>query len=177
MATSTWTIDPVHTSVTFSVRHLGIASFRGRFREVSGAIQLDEQNPAASSVEATIAIASLDATNEGLMKHMMSGDFLEADKYPTMVFRSNGVRQAADGKWMIDGELELHGASRPVTLTTSYLGQEVHPFTGKTVAAFSAGTEIDRREWGLNWAMALPSGAAYLGEKVAISLEIEAVKD
>lgn len=175
--TSTWTIDPVHTSVGFAVSHLGISTYRGRFRTVEGRIELDEADPARSSVTASIDAASIDTVNDRLHGHLLSPEFLEVEKYPKLTFRSTRVERVDDTAWKVYGDLTIRDVTNEVVLHTRYLGQETHPFSHKRVAAFSAETSFNRKEFGLRWDAALLNGGAYLGEQVRITLEIEAVRE
>jgi polyisoprenoid-binding protein YceI len=174
--TSTWAIDPVHTSVEFGVKHLNVSTFKGRFKTVGGSIHLDEENPTNSSVNAEIESNSIDIVQERLFGHVISPDFLGAEQYPKLSFKSTGVQKVDDTHWKVSGDLTIRDATRPVVLDTQYLGQEVHPFSKKTVAAFLATTTIDRRDFGLTWNAVMDSGASYVGEQVTITLHIEAVK-
>jgi polyisoprenoid-binding protein YceI len=175
-AVSTWSIDPVHTTVGFGVKHLGISTFRGRFKTFEGTIRLDEANPVNSSVTAAIDTASIEIPLERLYGHITSPDFLEAETYPKLTFQSKYVEKVDDTHWKIHGDLAIKGATKEVVLDTIYLGHEIHPFSQKTVAAFIAETEINRADFGLTWNVPLASGGPYLGEQVKITLDIEAIK-
>jgi polyisoprenoid-binding protein YceI len=175
-AVTTWTIDPTHTIAAFTVKHLGISSFRGKFRTVEGTITLDEANPAGSSVTASIKTDSIDVPGDRFYGHMVSDDWFSAEKYPEITFRSTRVERQDDTHWLVTGDLTLHDVTRPVVLATEYLGQSVHPFSKHTVAAFHAETEIDRTDFGLNWNAAMDAGMKYVGEQVQITLDIEAVR-
>ena len=175
-ATSTWTIDPVHTSVEFGVKHLNVSTFKGRFKTVGGTIQLNEANPSSSSVTAEIDANSIDIVAERLFGHVVSKDFLDTEQYPKLSFKSTHVEKVDDKHWKVSGDLTIRDATRPVVLNTEFLGQETHPFSKKSVAAFLATTTINRGDFGLTWNAVMDSGAAYVGEQVTITLHIEAVK-
>ncbi len=175
-ALSTWAIDPVHSSVGFTVRHLALTTFKGRFHTVSGIIEIDEATPSRSSVNAAVEIASLDIREDRLAGHVNSEQFFDAANYPQMTFKSTGVTSRDDQHWQIAGDLTIRSATRPVVLDTEYLGQAKHPFSGKTVAGFRAETVINRPDFGLAWNAPMDTGAQYVGEEVRISLEIEAVR-
>lgn len=176
VAVTTWAIDPTHTIAAFTAKHLGIASFRGRFRDVEGTISLDEANPANSSVTASIKTDSIDVPGERFHGHMVSGDWLDAEKWPAITFRSTGVERRDDTHWTVTGDLTIRDVTREVRLATEYLGQAVHPFSKRTHAAFHAETEIDRTDFGLNWNAAMDAGMKYVGERVQITLDIEAIR-
>ena len=175
-ARSTWSIDPVHSTVEFAVSHMGITTFRGRFRTVAGTLNIDEESPANSSVIATIEAASIDVPGDRFAGHMKGDDFLNVEHYPTLTFRSNEVERVDDTHWRVAGDLTIRDATRPVTFDTEYLGQAKHPFSGKTSAGFRAEAEIDRNDFGISWNALLESGAKYVGERVRIILDIEAVR-
>jgi polyisoprenoid-binding protein YceI len=175
-AVSTWTIDPVHTTVGFEVQHMGMATFRGRFRNVEGTITLDEANPTNSTVAATIDVASLDIVSDRLAGHLNSQDFFVVETYPAITFRSTRVTQQDDTHWTVIGDLTIRDTTREVALATTYLGQGTHPFSKRTIAGFHAETAINRGDFGLNWNVALDTGAQYVGERVTITLDIEAIK-
>ncbi|WP_197321211.1 YceI family protein [Saccharomonospora sp. NB11] len=168
--TGTWTIDPVHSNVSFLVRHLGVSRVRGRFTELSGEITTAE-NITDSSVTATMQAASIDTTNQQRDEHVRSADFLDAENHPTLSFRSTGVR--VDGEdYLIDGELTLRGVTRPVTLTAELGGFGDGMTEGSKVLGVSARTEIKRTDFGVGGT--IPS--AVVSDKVVIELDIEAVR-
>jgi polyisoprenoid-binding protein YceI len=173
---STWAIDPVHTIVAFAVQHMGMSTFRGRFRTVEGTIRIDEGNPVHSFVTATIDAGSIDVVGERLLGALMREDFFNTEKFSTITFQSTHVERHDDTHWTVTGDLTIRGVTRAVSLATAYLGQGTHPFSGRRIAGFHAETDIDRTEFGLTWNAALDTGAQYLGERVHITLDIEAVR-
>jgi polyisoprenoid-binding protein YceI len=173
MATpSTWTIDPVHSSVEFSLDYMGFTTYRTGFRALEGTLAFDPARPAAASVTASIPVASVDVTNERLMSRLMDPDLLGGRDHPTITFTSTRVEAVDPAHWRVTGDLTIHGVTRPVVLDTRYLGQALHPFSKKVAAAFRAETAIDRRDFGVTWNAAVDTGAAYLGERVQVSLAI-----
>ena len=173
---STWTIDPVHSSVEFSLDYMGFSTYRTGFRELEGSLQFDAARPAASSVTASIPVASVDVTNERLMSRLMDPDLLGGKDHPTITFRSTRVESLDSSHWKVTGDLTIHGVARSVVLDTRYLGEANHPFSKKIAAAFRAETAIDRRDFGVTWNAAMDTGGAYLGERVQISLSIMAIR-
>jgi polyisoprenoid-binding protein YceI len=173
---SRWSIDPVHSSVEFSVDYMGFSTYRTGFRELEGALQFDADQPAASSVTASIPVASIDVTNDRLMGRLMDADLLGGKDHPTITFTSTRVEAGDAASWKVTGDLTIHGVTRPVVLDTRYLGQGLHPFSKKMAAAFRAETTIDRRDFGVTWNAAMDTGGAYLGERVRISLAIMALR-
>ena len=172
--TGTWKVDAVHSDVSFSVRHMMVSKVRGRFTEFDATIvTADDQQ--ASSVIATVDLTSIDTGNEQRDNHLRSADFFEVEKYPTMTYRSSGLRPNGEN-WIVDGELTLHGVTRPVTLALELNGFTGDPYGGKR-AGFSATAEINRRDFGVDISMPMDGGGVVVGDKISISLEIEAVLD
>jgi polyisoprenoid-binding protein YceI len=173
-APGTWTIDAAHSSVEFVVRHLMVAKVRGRFSEFSGTIHVGD-SPETSSVEVSIAPASIttgDAQRDG---HLQSADFFQVEDYPSIAFRSTAVRSVGD-RYAVDGELTVHGVTKPVTLDLEYQGSITDPF-GNDKAVFSASTELDREAWGLTWNQSLETGGVLVGKKAKIEIEVEATHE
>jgi polyisoprenoid-binding protein YceI len=168
----TWAIDPVHSEVGFSVRHMMVSKVRGRFNTFSGEIVTGEQ-PGGSSVTAEIDLASIITGNEQRDAHIRSADFFEVETYPTMTYRSTGVREE-DGDYVLDGELTLKGVTRSVPLRLELNGFGPDPFGG-TRAGFTATAEINRRDFNVNFSAPMQNGGAVVSDKVNIHLEIEAV--
>ncbi|MFI7277815.1 YceI family protein [Streptomyces sp. NPDC049879] len=165
--TGTWTIDPVHSEVSFTVRHLGIAKVRGRFDTFEGTLTTTEA-PEASSVTATIDTSSVSTGNAQRDEHVRGEDFLHVAAHPAMTFTSTGVR-VEDGEGFIDGELTLRGVTRPVTLAVELNGFGTG-MDGKPAVGFSATTEISRGDFGVTGGAA---GAA-VSDKIKITLDVEA---
>jgi polyisoprenoid-binding protein YceI len=170
--TGTWVIDQAHTDISFSVRHLMVSKVRGKFRTFEGTLQTAE-NPLESSVTATIDLTSIDTNNEQRDGHIKSKDFFEVESYPTMTYRSTGVRVDGDA-FILDGELDLHGVTKSVPLALELNGFGPDPYGGTRVG-FSATTEINRRDFGIDISMPLDGGGAVVGDKISITLEVEAV--
>jgi polyisoprenoid-binding protein YceI len=168
----TWKADPVHSEIAFSVRHLMVSKTRGRFTSYDATVVTGE-DPLASTVTATIDLASIDTGNEPRDNHLRSADFLDVARYPTMSYRSTGIRLTDDG-WVIDGDLTLHGVTQQVPLAVEPNGFGPDPFGGHR-AGFSATAQIDRRDFGIDLTVPMAGGGVAVGNKVSISLEIEAV--
>jgi polyisoprenoid-binding protein YceI len=167
-----WDIDVSHSTVGFSVRHMMVSKVRGYFREFSGEI-VTAEDPAQSSVTATIDLSSIDTRQEQRDAHIRSADFFDVESYPQMTFRSTAVRtQGPD--WFVDGELTIKGRTRPVTLALELNGFGPDAYGG-TRAGFSARTEISRSEFGVDIQMPMDGGGVVVGDKVTVELEIEAV--
>jgi len=166
----TWTIDAVHSDVSFLVRHLGISKVRGSFATFEGTI-VTAENPLESTVNAVIKTASVTTQNEGRDAHVRNPDFLDVEKYPELTFSSTSIRAKSAEVFEVDGELSLHGVTKTVTLFLELNGFGTG-FDGNAVAGFSAATEISRGDFGITGGAA---GAA-VGDKIKIALEIEAGK-
>jgi polyisoprenoid-binding protein YceI len=174
----TWTIDPVHSTVGFTIRHMMISKVRGRFGAFEGTL-VTADDPLESRVTATVDLASIDTGNVQRDEHIRSADFLDAERYPSMTFRSTGMR-AAGGAFVLDGELSLRGITKQVSLDLELEGfgpdpyDAVDPFKGAR-AGFTATGEIDRTDFGVGDSATIPGGALALSERVQLVLEIQAV--
>jgi polyisoprenoid-binding protein YceI len=168
----TWTIDPIHSEVGFTARHMMVSKVRGRFRAFSGQI-VTGADPLDSSVTAEIDMSSIDTGQEQRDAHIRSADFFEVETYPTMTYRSTGVRWHGDG-FTVDGDLTLKGVTRKVPLTLELGGFGPDPYGG-TRAGFTATAEINRRDFGVNFSAVMETGGAVVSDKITIQLEIEAV--
>ena len=171
----TWTVDPSHSEVGFVVRHLMVSKVKGRFADVSGTITVAE-DVLQSSVEATAQVASIDTRDANRDTHLRSADFFDAETCPELTFRSTALR-AKGSDFELDGDLTIRGVTKPVTFALEYNGASANPLAqGAATAGFSAETEINRKDFGLEWNVALESGGVLVGDKVKIVLEIEAGK-
>ena len=170
-----WEIDPAHTLVEFSAKHMMVTTVRGRFAGVKGTIVLDEGDPSKSSVTAEIDASTLDTRTEQRDNHLRSADFLHVEQHPQITFKSTKIEHARGDHYKVTGDLTIRGTTRPVTLDTTLNGQGKTPF-GTEVVGFSAETSINRKDWGLNWNVALEAGGFLVGDTIKITLEVEAVK-
>ena len=170
--TGTWAIDPVHSSIGFSVRHLVVSKVRGNFEKFSGAIVVAEDG--TPSVTAEIAVDSINTRNEQRDAHVRSADFFNAEQYPTATFTSTGVRSNGDD-YLVDGEFTLKGVTKPVTLELEFNG--VNPGMGQgEVAGFEASVVLNRKDFGIDIDMPLETGGTVVGDKITVTLEIEALR-
>ena len=170
----TWTIDPVHSDVSFTVRHMMVSKVRGHFRTFEGTFTTAE-DPADSTVSATIKLDSIDTNQEQRNAHIRSADFFEVEKYPEMTYTSTAVRVDGDD-WIIDGDLTLKGITKQVSLALEINGFGPDAYGG-TRAGFTAKGEINRHDFNVSFNPALEGGGVVIGDKVTIVLEIEAVLD
>ena len=171
---TTWKLDPSHTLVEFSAKHLMITTVKGRITDVEGTIVMDERNPRNSSVEATLKAVSIDTRTEQRDQHLRSADFLNAELFPEIKFRSTGIEGDKDS-FKLTGDLTIRDVTRPITLDIRFEGQQTDPWGGERIG-FSGSGKIDRRDFGLIWNQALETGGVVVGNDVKISLEVEAVK-
>jgi polyisoprenoid-binding protein YceI len=170
----TWTIDPVHSEVSFTVRHMMVSKVRGRFDKFEGTITT-APDPLQSGVTATVDLGSVNTGNETRDNHIRSEDFFHTEKHPAMTFRSTGIRP--DGSdFLLDGDLTLRGVTRPVTFRLEVNGFGPDPYGG-TRAGFSATTEINRNDWNVSYNGPIPGAGTgmVLSDKVTINLEIEGI--
>ena len=170
----TWTIDPVHSEVGFSVRHMMVSKVRGRFATFSGKLVTGE-NPLNSSVTAEIDLASIITGSEQRDQHIRSADFFEVETYPTMTYVSTGVRQDG-GDFILDGDLTLKGVTKSVPLKLELNGFGPDPFGGYR-AGFTATGEINRRDFNVNFESPMQNGGVVVADRINLHLEIEAVLD
>jgi polyisoprenoid-binding protein YceI len=163
-------IDSAHTSLQFVARHLMVAKVKGRFREFSGRITVDD-DVRNSTAELTISAASIDTQEPYRDEHMRSGDFLDAERFPNITFKSTRV----DPSGAIEGELTIRDVTRPVTLDVEFNGATVDPYGNDRIVA-SASTTINREDWGLTWNQPLTNGGVLVGKDVGIEIEVEAIR-
>jgi polyisoprenoid-binding protein YceI len=170
---ATWNIDPVHSEVGFSVRHMMVSKVRGRFNTFSGQI-VTAEDPLQSSVTAEIDLASINTGQEQRDQHIQSADFFEVEKYPTMTYKSTGVR-VEGGEYILDGDLTLKGVTKnvPLRLELQGFGEDAY---GGYRAGFTATGEINRSDFNVSFDAPLQNGGVVVGEKIQLQLEIEAVK-
>jgi polyisoprenoid-binding protein YceI len=172
LAPGTWVIDPSHSEVSFTVRHLMVSKVRGAFGRFSGIITTGDDHTQAG-VEASIDLTSVDTRDEKRDAHLRSPDFFHVERHPEMTYRSTRIRPSGD-RFIVEGELTLRGVTRPVELILEVNGVASDPWGG-TRAGFSARGEINRRDFGLEFNIPLQGGGFVVGDNVSINLEVEAV--
>lgn len=175
MALEKWNFDTVHSHVGFSVRHLMISKVKGTFKVWSGTLETDEANPSNSRVEVEIEAAGIDTAEPKRDEHLRSADFLDAANFPKLAFKSTKVEKVSDDRYKVTGDLTIRGVTKQVDLDTEYFGRQKDPWGGERIGA-SAKTAIDRKDFGLSFNMPLDGGGVMVGDKVTITLEIQAVK-
>ena len=175
---ATWQLDPAHSSVEFSVKHMMMTTVRGRFKNVKATLTADEEHPEGCCVEVEIDVASIDTGVADRDAHLRSADFFDAERYPTITFRSKRIDGAAgkEGEdFRVVGDLTIRDTTMEVVLDCEFEGRGTDPW-GKERAGFSAKAEIDRREWGLKWNQAIETGGVLVANKVRIEAEVQFVK-
>lgn len=170
----TWTIDPVHTEVGFSVRHMMVSKVRGRFTRFAGHI-VTAEDPLRSSATATIDMTSIDTGNTTRDDDLRSANYFEVDRFPEMSYQSVGLRR--DGEvFIVEGELTAHGVTRPVPLRVEVNGFSTDPY-GKMRCGFSAVGSIKRSDFGMSFEMPMDGGGVVVGDRIEITIEAEAILD
>lgn len=170
-----WEIDAAHSEALFTVKHMMFTTVRGHFNVLSGRLNIDEEHPENSWVEAQVDASSVDTRDEKRDGHLRSPDFFDAEHYPTITFKSTKVEKVGGNEYKVLGDLTMHGVTKPVVFNAEYAGQGKNPW-GLQVAGLSAKTKINRKEWGLNWNAALESGGVLVSEDVGIEIDLEAVQ-
>jgi len=168
-----WVIDPAHSSIEAVARHMVVAKVRGRFEELSGTLHIDE-DPNKSWAEASIKAASINTSAPDRDAHLRSPDFLNADEFPELTFKSTRLGPQGSNHFEVDGELTIRGETRQVTLDVEFGGVVTDPF-GQTKALFSATTKLEREKWGMNWNQALETGGVLVSKSLDVEIEIQAV--
>jgi polyisoprenoid-binding protein YceI len=174
LPTGTWSIDPVHSSIGFGVKHFGVSTFRGSFTGAAGS--LVSEDDAIRSIDGVVRVENLVTEEPQLTGHLHSEDFFDGANHPELTFKSTSVEPAEDGKLRVLGDLTIRGVTRPIELEAELEGVGDDPY-GNTRLGISATGAVDRGDWGITWnAPPLANGALAVGERVAITVHVEAVK-
>lgn len=171
---SNWTIDTAHSEVAFSVRHMMFSKVRGTFGEWKSSFHYDPEDPSKSTVQAEIAAASIDTSNEDRDNHLRSDDFFSAETFPTIRFESTSVAPEGDDM-RVEGNLTIRDTTHPVTLAVSRVGSGVDPWGNKRVG-FHGTAKISRKAFGLTWNQALEAGGVLVGDEISIELTVQAMQ-
>ena len=175
MAAEHWNIDPAHSNVEFSVRHLMISTVKGRFSEFTGVVVADASDLSDFALDVTIQTASIDTRQPDRDTHLKSADFFDVAKYPTIVFKGSHITGDHMSEFELHGNLTMHGVTKPIYLEVTAEGQGKDPW-GNERLGYSAKGKIDRRDFGLTWNQALEAGGVAVGHEVKISIDLELVK-
>lgn len=175
-ATSTrWVIDPAHTLVEFSVKHMMIATVKGRFSGIEGTVVGNLPDLVGAAIAVSADAATVDTGEPQRDAHLRSADFFEVEKFPKLAFQSTAVERTGDDQYAITGDLTIHGVTRPVTFAATFEGQGKDPWGNERIG-FSAEAKINRKEFGLHWNAALETGGVLVSEQVRIAIQVEAVR-
>jgi polyisoprenoid-binding protein YceI len=173
-ATAVWNIDPTHSQAEFGVRHMMIATVKGHFSDISGTVVVEDGDPTTAQIDVAIGVASIDTRVGQRDQHLRSPDFFDAERFPTLTFRSTSVERVGEDHYEITGDLTIRDVTRPVTLDAQGLGSVRDPW-GNERAGYSATARINRKDFGLNWNQVLETGGVVVGDEVKINLEVELV--
>lgn len=172
---TTWTVDPAHSNVEFSIRHLMISTVKGRFSGATGTAIIDDGQPGKGQLDVTIDVASIDTREAQRDAHLRSADFFDVDTFPSMTFRSSRIERVADDRLTVTGDLTIRDRTRPVVLDVTAEGRGNDPWGGER-AGFSASGKIKRSDFGLTWNQVLEAGGVAVGDEVKIAIDAELVK-
>lgn len=177
---TTWQLDPTHSSVEFSVKHMMMTTVRGRFKELSATLRGDRDDPEDAGVEACIQVSSIDTGVGDRDAHLRSADFFDAEAHPEITFRSTRLvgdppKEEGD-RFQVVGDLAIRDTGMEVTLDCEYEGRGTDPW-GKTRAGFTFRTELNREDWGLKWNQVLETGGVLVANKVRVEGELQFVRD
>ena len=173
LPTGTWTVDPAHSNVEFSAKHLGIATVRGAFNEFEGSFEVGEDGSAKA--RGTVEVVSIDTNEDQRDTHLRSEDFFHAEVHPKLSFESTEIRAVDEDAFLIHGDLTMRGVTRPIVLEAELQGTEIDPWGNERVALEARG-QLNRREWGMTFNQALGSGNMLVSDKIKLSIDISAVK-
>jgi polyisoprenoid-binding protein YceI len=171
-----WEIDPAHSSVQFAVRHMMVSNVRGEFTKVSGLVQIDSDDITRSSVHVVIDATSISTRDEQRDQHLRSPDFLDVANFPTIEFQSTGVARDSKGALKVVGNLTIRGVTREVVLGVEDSGGELRDPWGNTKRGATATTRLNRKDYGLQWNVALETGGLLVGDEVRIDIDVELLK-
>jgi polyisoprenoid-binding protein YceI len=174
--TSTWNIDPVHSTAQFKVKHMMISNVKGEFTKITGKLELDEADITKSRVEAFIDATTINTREADRDTHLKSADFLDVEKFPNLSFKSTQIAKKGAGELSVEGDLTMRGVTRKVVFEVEGPSAATKDPWGNTRIGLSATTRVHRKDFGLNWNAVLEAGGILVGEEVAISLDVEFIK-
>ncbi|MGA3080555.1 MAG: YceI family protein [Terracidiphilus sp.] len=171
-----WKLDPAHSAAEFKVKHMMISNVKGKFHGLSGVLSLDEADLTRSSVEASVAVASLNTGDAQRDGHLKSADFFEADKFPAMTFKSKKIESLGKGAYNVAGDLTIHGVTKAMTFAVEDVSKPSKDPWGNLRIGLSATAKINRKDFGLTWNAALETGGVLVGDEIAITLDVQFIK-
>lgn len=172
--TGTYVLDPTHSRIGFTARHAMVTKVRGSFNEFEGSGHFDADDPTGSSLELTIQAKSIDTRNQDRDAHLRSNDFFAMDEYPEITFESTEIERTDETTFQVMGDLTIKGVTKPVALELEYTGTSVDPY-GNRRLGLEGGATINRKDWGVNWNVALETGGILVSEKVSLEFEVAAI--
>jgi polyisoprenoid-binding protein YceI len=172
LAPGTWVLDTAHTTVAFTVRHMGISKVRGTFARVEARLTVGDSLE-GSTLTARVDMSSVDTGNPDRDSHLRSPDFFDIEKYPTMDYASTAIREDGAGGYLVDGVLTLNGRSNALPLAVEFHGTETYPMDGSTHAGFSASATLSRKDYGIEFNVPMAAGGFVIGDRVSIDLEVQ----
>jgi polyisoprenoid-binding protein YceI len=176
VSTTTWNLDPAHSTAEFKVKHMMISNVKGQFAKVTGTLNLDESKLINSRVEAVIEASSIETRDAQRDAHLKSADFFDVEKFPTLSFKSSGIRLVRNGELAVEGDLTIRGVMRKVIFSVEGPTPPAKDPWGNSRVAVSATTKINRKDFGLTWNAALETGGILVGDEVTITLDVQFVK-
>ena len=174
-STSTWNIDPAHSSAEFKVKHMMISNVRGKFGGITGVLNRVDADHTESSLEVSIDVSTVNTQDEKRDGHLKSPDFFDAEKFPAMTFKSTHIEKKGDG-FAVTGDLTIHGVTKPVVLNVEEVSEPAKDPWGNTRIGLTATAKINRKDFGLSWNSTLEAGGVLVGEDVSITLDVELIK-
>jgi polyisoprenoid-binding protein YceI len=172
---TTWKIDPAHSAIYFTVRHMMISNVRGQFEDFDGTVEFNEENPENSKVDVRIDAASINTREEKRDDHLRSADFLDVENHPDILFSSTRIERTGDDTGILYGDLTIRDETIEVPLQVQFNGLATSPW-GQTSAGFTASGKFNRKDWGLEWNKALETGGVLVGDEVKFDIEIEIIR-
>jgi len=170
-----WKIDTAHSTIEFAVKHMMFTTVKGRFTDVSGTIEFDEDDPAGGRADIVIGAASVDSRDAQRDAHLRSADFFDVEQYPTLAFRSTTIEGNAQ-QFKLSGDLTIHGITRPITLDVAFQGSGKDPWGGERAGYTATGT-LNRKDFGLTWNAALETGGFLVGDEVKIAIDLQLIRE
>lgn len=173
---TTWNLDPAHSSIGFGVRHMMVSTVRGQFGKFTGTVTGDPAKPTEAVIEVTIDAASIDTQNEKRDEHLRGADFFDTAKYPTITFKSKKIAAGANGTYTITGDLTMHGTTKEITLTVADFAKPIQDPMGNLRGGAHVTGKIDRQDFGISYSKAMDAGGLMVGNEVTIAVDVEATK-
>ncbi|HZG87711.1 YceI family protein [Paenibacillus sp.] len=175
MALSKWALDPTHSGVDFTIKHMMFSKVRGSFKSFDAAIEADPSDLTTASISFSVDLASVNTNNDDRDNHLRSADFFDVENHPKLTFAATKIEKTGDGEYSVTGDLSLHGVTRSETFQVEFEGEGKDPW-GNTKAGFHASGTLNRSDYGLTWNAALEAGGFLVGDEVKVEIEIQAVK-